>query len=246
MRILLILLVLILSSCTHTLKIRSSPFLSPIVDEKSLGGHFGVVASSPTTVTVVNDITSNPPIRSEVKINEDYDVGDILLLTHVGFDLSLSLIGSVEVYASNSISGLKWQFLNPGGKSEVFVGALRVGLGSNSTSTSSSSGGVESNAKSNISAQEKGLSVGYIVRPTFIPYLSYVENTFEAKTSVTNSSGSFPGYEDFGKHTILSLGLANSTPGFDYGIEYNMINIKWDRSLASYQNTLGLKAGVRW
>lgn len=246
MRALLIILGVTLISCTHTLKFRSSPFLSPIVDEKSLSGHFGVVASTPTTVTIINDIAANPPTRSEVKINEDYDLGDILLLSHIGFDLSLSLLGSVEVYASNSSSGLKWQFLNPGGKSEVFVAALRAGVGSNSTTTSTSSGGVESSAKSNIANQEKGISVGYIVRPTFIPYVSYVEDSYKAETSVNNSSGGFSGYEDAGKHSTLSVGIANGAPGFDFGIEYNMINIKWDRSANSYQNTLGLKAGVRW
>ncbi len=245
-RFVLLLCLCFLMGCTHTIRMRSSHFNTPITSEKLFGGHFGAVGATPTTVTLINDITTNPPLRSEVKVNEDLKVSDLLLISNIGYDFSLGIGHSVELTASDSEYGVKWQFLNPGAKAGSVVGAVRAGLGSKTATTSTTSGDVECRASSSITLEQGGISFGYMVKESFVPYISYVNDSISVTTNVTNGFGAFNDYKDKGIHSITSLGFANGSPGFDYAIEYNMIDIKWDRADRKYQNSVGFKLGARW
>jgi len=242
---LLVLSAILLSSCNHTINLRANHFATPIVGENVWSGHFAGVATSSTSITVVNDITSNPPNRSSLVINKDINAADLFLINNIGVDVSLSVIKSLEVYVESSVLGLRWQILNHGAATDVWTMAIQGGIGSSVKATSEGSN-VVSTASSKVTSNQAGVSIGY-KSSTVVPYISYVHDTYDVATSVTNGNGSFGPYTDKGTHDTYSVGLTTHGKGFRGAIEYSMINIDWDRATQkNYQNAIGGKLGYAW
>lgn len=233
------------SACTHTIEFRTSHFASPVTGENQWNGQIAGVASATTKVTVINDITANPPTRNSVEVNKSVDVGDVFLVNNIGFDASLSILRSLDIYVDSSLYGLRWQFLNHGSDVDVWVGAIQGAYGERSDSTSNSDSGVTSKADSKIKTTQAGISLGYKLA-SIVPYVSYIQENNEISTSVTNGGGNFGPYVDKGSHRNFSVGLSSHGRGILYAIEYNMINITWERAEDAYQNAAGLKLGFAW
>jgi hypothetical protein len=87
-----------LSSCTHTIDLRTSHFLTPSVSETQWGGSVGFSGAQPSKITLVDDITTNPPLRTGVKINEDTTMSDVFMFSGFGFDFNLSPYTSLEAF----------------------------------------------------------------------------------------------------------------------------------------------------
>ncbi|WP_374029114.1 hypothetical protein [Bdellovibrio bacteriovorus] len=245
MNILILLLsVVVLSGCGHTINFRASHFAVPMTGEEQWSGHVAPVVASATKVNVINDITSNPPLRSEVRINEDITAGDLIYVTNIGLDASVNVLKGTDIILDNSLLGLRFQFLNHGVKENAWVAALHGAIGKRNVSTSETSG-TTSDADSDVSSTQAGISLGYKYA-FFVPYLSYIYESHDVSTKVTNSHGSFGPYDDKGVHQYYSLGVTTHGKGLRFAVEYNYINIKWDNSDNKSQNTLGLKVGFAW
>ena len=238
-------LVVLLSSCSHTINFRASHFAVPITGENQWDGHVAIVGSSVTKVTVVNDTSANPPRRDSILINSDVDAGDLVAANNVGVDLSLSVLKSLDVYLDNSLLGLRWQFLNHSAKSDVWVASVQGAYGTKSTSTSTTYGNDSADSDSDVKTQQVGASVGYKLARV-VPYISYIHETHDVSTKVNNNHGDFGPYSDKGTHAYTTVGVSSHGKGLVYAVEYNFITIDWDRSKRDYQNAVGIKLGFAW
>lgn len=231
---------LLFSACSHTIDLRSAHFLTPMTSNEQWGGSLAVSASQPTKVTLVDNITANPPTRTGVKINEDVDPGDVLLFNYIGLDLRLAVLPGVEAVLDNHTFGLKWQFLNHQ-KDDAVLASVLAAYGTRDDETTSGS----AESKTRLATYRGGLSVGYGFKG-WAPYVSYVYDEYKARTEVQNSSGSFGPYEDTGKHHNYSVGLSTRGPGLNAALEYNYLVMRWNDGGEAYQDSVGVLLGVEW
>lgn len=236
-----------LSACSHTINLRSNHFASPVVADNQWSGHMAGAATGVTTITVVNNYTTNPPDRTSVEVNKDLDAASLLLLTNIGFDASISLVKSLELYLDSSLYGLRWQFLNHGATTDSVVASIQGAYGTKSKTSSESDANnvVTAEAKSDVTTTQYGGSIGYRFAK-IAPYVSYIHETHSVKTTVTNNGTTFGPYDDKGVHDYYSIGMTTVGPGLSLALEYSMININWDRASKAYQNAVGAKLGFAW
>lgn len=245
----LIFLVSTLSACSHTIKFRASHFAIPITSEKQWGGQLAISGTSVTAVTLVNDYTSNPPVRDTVRINSstDLDVDDALFggaFSTLGLDGNLSLLNSLDLYLENSIFGLRWQFLNHGKSEETWVAALQLGVGNRSESQSNDTSGTTASVASKIHTTQTGITVGYQFEKV-VPYFSYVQERHAVTTDIDNIGGNFS-YNDSGTHECYAIGLTKKMKDLTYAFEYTHLNIDWNRAKKETQGAVGAKIGFAW
>lgn len=236
---------LLLISCSHTIDFRASHFAVPVTEEQAWSGHAAAVATGVTKITVVNDMTSNPPGRTGTTVNKDVNVTDLLGVSNISVDASLHVWRGLELFLDGSLAGARFQFLNHGAKDHVWVGAVHGAYAERTSSSSSTSSGVESKASCKVKTSQAGISVGYKFN-AIVPYFAYIHEAHEVSTTVTNGHGSFGPYPDLGAHDYYSIGLTSHGRGLRYAIEYSMIQIDWDRSDRAYQNAVGAKVGFAW
>lgn len=241
-----ILLGLMLSACSHTINFRASHFAIPVTGEDQWSGHVAATGTAISKITVVNDMTSNPPNTNPVRINADIDAGDIVGVNYIGFDASLTLLKRLDLILDNSLLGLRVQVLNHGAGPENWVAAIHGAMGNRDVKNSQESSGNTSEAKSEVKTTQLGVSVGYKFAAV-IPYVSYIHEKHETSTRVTNTHGSFGPYENNGTHQYYSIGLTTYQKGLRFGLEYNRINLDWKNALDSeWQDAIGVKLGFAW
>lgn len=238
-----------LAACSHTVDFRSSRFAVPHVKENQWQGSvtFGVADS--TKITLISDRESNPPGRT-ISVNQDVSY-ESLIETLFTFDkygilFDITLFPQVEFFGDDQgLYGLRWQFLGNGSATNVFVASLQGGIGSFTESTGSELDATPDLAKSDISTTETGLSVGYKWDKA-IGYVSYLQDKHTAKSTVTNTHGTFGSYTDKGNHNIISVGISSHSSAFMFGVEYNLLDIAWNGLPSEKQESFGFRAGYSW
>lgn len=235
----------LLVSCTHTINFRANHFATPVTADQQWSGHASGVASGETKVTLVNDVTTTPPTRTNVAINQNFEVVDMMGFNNISADVRLNVWEGFEAFLDGSLLGLRFQFLNHGAKDNVWVAALHGAFADRTESTSKTSSGVASTASSKISTTQAGLSLGYKFTDV-VPYVSYINENHSVVTNVVNGTTNYGPYNDKGVHDYTSVGLTSFKAGFHYAFEYSMINILWDRGEKAYQNAVGFKMGFAW
>lgn len=233
--------------CSHSIRIKGARFVAPKTAEKQWGGFASVSAGADTRVTLVKDIDNNPPTRDPVAINEGADAADLFGFNYLGFEAGLSVYDALEVYLDNSLIGLRWQFLNYGDAGAKWVAALQAGLASGSQGTSYEDTTSTSKATSEIARTQGGVSMGYKANNYLLPYLSYLTESYDVKTNVTNSAGSFGPYKDKGHHQFFGVGVMSPKAGFLWAVEYNHILIDWNRATTNKsQDVIAIRLGGAW
>lgn len=235
------LILLALSSCTHTIEFRSSHFLTPTVSDQQWGGSINFSGATPSKVTIIDNMSSNPPTNN-VRVNEDVTASDVLLFNKLGFDLNLSVAKSLEVFTTGPVYGLKWQFLNHAHYEESLVASVLAGFGGRKVETEDGN----DKASSKVTTARYGASLGYAVSKKFVPYVSYVHEDHKTKTEVENSFGNFGDYENKGKHNYATVGISTDLGGLKLAAEYNFVMLDWQNAEYKKHNTLGVLAGVQW
>ena len=233
-------------ACSHTIEFRASHFATPVVSASPWQGQVSLVSAGYTKVSVINDITVSPPSRSAPRINESISPSDLLLVGVLGVDLSLSVLSGLDFYIENSLFGIRYQILNSGDHENVWVGAIHGAYGEKQKTTSTLQSNIESSAESKVISSQAGVSLGYRFS-RIVPYFSYIHELNQVSTAVKNAGGTFGPYDDEGKHSYYSFGVSSPPErGLSYAIEYNMIDISWDRAERAYQNAIGVRLGYRW
>lgn len=232
-------------SCAHTVDFRTNTFFNPIAGDHSWSGNFSAVANAETKVTLINDVTTNPPTRTTISINNDYDFTDLFLLSYIGIDANLTLIPQLNAFISNDLTGLRWQFLGNGANHLGWVAALQAGVGGKTQAHEQTDNNVVTKATSKVTTINQGISLGYQFSDIVL-YLSYVKDEHKTSTTVSNSYGSFGPYADKGTHQITSLGMSSVGSGIQFGFEYSLLQINWNLSEEVMQHSTGLKLGYAW
>lgn len=242
------LLAFISLGCAQTIDLRASHFAVPVVSNNDWSPQLHGSFTSNTSIGVLSDYTSNPPIEGNIQINANVDWVDVLLpgFKNIGLDGSLSLKYGFEAFLHGSKIGLRWQFLNHGEAPGKWVSALHVSTGSTGKSLSQGDPAT-SETQSVASTNQVGVSVGYTF-DKIVPYFSYILENHDVKTDVKNSGGDFGPYKDKGEHTYYTMGItAPITRGFVYTLELSGIGMNWNNSeTKGWQNSLGLRLGYSW
>lgn len=231
---------ILLFSCSHSIKIRSSYFLTPTTSEKQWGGSVGIAAAKPSVITLVDDVSTNPPLRNGVKINNPNDVNAAAVLES-WLDINLSVINSLELFYTDYVAGAKWQFLNHNAK-QNWVASVMGGYGMKNTETTTNS----NKSKTEISTTRAGLSLGYQNSGSWVPYISYIYQNHKTDTTVDNTFGAFGSFLDEGIHQNYALGIASTGPGLNAGLEYNYISMVWNGTSKGSEGVLGAMLNYAW
>lgn len=245
-KIYLVTLALLSLGCAQSVDLRASHFAVPITSDENWNGKLYLSSTSNTKVTVLSDYTSNPPVEGDIRINEDFDVGDLFFpIETLGLDASLHSMHGLEILVQGSKAGLRWQFLGHGAQDQAWVAALH-GLAGGFTQIKSRDPETPTfaEARSEVATTQAGISLGYRTG-SFVPYVSFIKENHNIKTSVTNSGGAFGPYKDSGEHLYYSVGLTTPREGLSYTVEASGIAIAWEGKKA-WQNSLGLRLGYAW
>lgn len=230
---------LIVSGCTHSIEMNSAHFITPMTNDNQWGGMVALSGAKPTTVMLVEGIGSNPPVRNGVKINDDINSTELILLEYLDVDLKLSVYPSVEVTVDSEVVGVKWQFLNHR-QSDTVLASLLVGYGSRSKESSTGT----AKAKTELQTTRTGVSVGYGFAE-WAPYASFVYDQHKTKTEVNNNSGKF-NYDDKGTHQNISIGVSTRGQALAAALEFNHVMLDWDGAKKTSQDGIGIQLGYQW
>jgi hypothetical protein len=214
--------------------------MSPIVADKQWSGEVNAGFSNSTNVTLVDDITTNPPLRTSVKVNTSISFWDLIMPVNLAAHLHLTLFPHIEILTDNYLVGLKWQFLTEG----PWVSAVEIAAGNKIDRSSANSGASTSDA--NTRTTLSGISIGYKTETLGVPYLSLIYEDHRTQTSVVNPSGFFS-FTDHGVHYNAALGIGNNgQTGFSAAAEIGVTGISWERGSYYPQQTIGVLIGYRW
>jgi hypothetical protein len=230
-----------LCSCSHNLKFANNHFAVPVTSENQWGGHMSAAGTGIINVTVIDNISTNPPSRAKVSIDEHIDASDAFFLNNIGLSAALSPLKSLDIFYDASVFGLRWQFLNHDPGVDQWVASVQAGYGSRSQGTESN----VDKADSDIKTKQVGASVGYRLE-NVVPYLAYVHEVHDVSTKVTNGSGAFGPYDDHGVHSSLALGVTSVHRGLQFTVELSGTSIKWDRAEEAGHGSFGGTIGYAW
>ncbi len=238
---------LTLAACSHTVSIRTSPFMTPTTEEATWRGQISGALSQPVRVTLINDTSSTPPTLGNIKIDEETNsLEDSLGINLFGIDGSLGLWQGLSAYKSGMNWGLKYQLFNNGPQTNVWVAAIQASLFANQSKEDSQTyNGTTVLTTSEISNQQFGLSVGSKF-PSVTAYTSVVSDELKSKVNITNGTMGYGPYEDKGKHMNYSVGVAFPENNLALGFEYTYTDISWDRGGAGYHTSTAGKLGLTW
>lgn len=229
-------------SCSHTVDFKTSHFAVPHVNENNWGGSVSASVGAPSKITFVDDISTNPPTRNGLGINEDVDLGTLLLLDTIFVEAELGLGSTgVELFHEKGVNGLRWQFWGFGGGKNHWVATVQAGAGSFSDKTTENT----DYANTKITSRQKGMSIGYKSEKT-IAYASYIKNEHSGSTDVVSSNGTFGPYSDEGTHQHYALGVSTYGPGLILGVEYNYVQLDWEGVTRENQETVAARIGYSW
>lgn len=239
---LFIILASLLVGCSHFVILPGSYLQKPKSAEKQWGGEVGVGAQKMIGVEVFDDITTDPPQRTD---GISLGLVEIFLPILPYFDFSLGLLKNLDFYYTSGL-GLRYQWLgdskSTGWNSTLFAGAAGYG-----TSTDSETSG-GSSADTKLSGLEYGISFGHYWTSYNGVYMTVGTTDGQADTKITQPTKSFK-YKDKFDHTIMSLG---GTIGENWylWLEISSVLTKWkfeEGNSSDQDNTSWLiGTGYRW
>ncbi|MCB0377196.1 MAG: hypothetical protein KDD33_01760 [Bdellovibrionales bacterium] len=231
-------LALLLTHCASVVRLPTSTGQTPVVGGGFLGGKIGLDISRSIPVTVINDVTTNPPTRNAIKVGQDDNViGDVTGIDAFAgsrFELSLGLLQRLDIYYTGAL-GARFMVFGKNGekgwKGTVFAGASGYGQ----TDSTGSDPNVTS-TQTQMSATEYGFSVGRRFDDPFMLYLTLASRGGKADIKVTSNSTETGSYKDEFDHYIGSFGLLFGESFFGK-VEVSGNYIEW-RGQDNSNNTL--------
>jgi len=239
---LFLILMSFLIGCSHSVILPGSYRQKPKSAEKQWGGEVGLGIQEMVSVEVFNDITTDPPQRTD---GVDLDLLEIAIPILPFIDLSLGVFNNLDVYYTSGL-GLRYQWLgdskSTGWNAAVFAGAAGYGAQSDSENSGTTSADTE------ISGVEYGLSFGHYWTANNGLYLSVGTTDGKAKTKITQPTKIFK-YDDQFDHTIISLGGTYGEKWYLW-LEMSSISTKWkfDEGGSNTQDNSSflVGTGVHW
>lgn len=216
--LILLLLLLGLTACNHTVKLPGSFQQRPEVGGRLGGGDFNLSLERMTAVEIFDDITSNPPVRAQ---GTNDSLSDIIFPVLPSLNLNIGLLSYLDVYYNGNV-GLKYMFLGQPNK-EGWKSTLFAGVMNQEDSTEYGSGANKAVTKS--TGFEYGISVGKSIGKSSLAYLTLGQIQADAKTDITQPSLQFK-YNDKFEHRIATLGITAGEK-FYFNAEISHSNTVW-------------------
>lgn len=224
-------------ACSTVVRLPSSTGQTPRTGGRLGGGQVGLDVASSVDVTVVKDMTTTPPDRSEILVGRSDLFSSLFLFTGMtgsGFDIGIGLTDSIDIYYTRN-PGLRWMFLGDnkgqGWKSTVFAGPI-------SALSKSSSNNDRSEVK--INGVEYGISVGNQTSDSSLIYLTLASRGANADVTVIQASGTTYSYDDKYDHYIATLGaILGKTWYFKFEASANSVNWKGKPTPSATQTISG-------
>lgn len=226
-----ILFLLLFPACASVVRLPISTGQVPEVSGELWGGRVGLDLSNATPVTVINDITTSPVTRNEIKVGANDDIISSALgldsLAGSRFELALGLLKRLEIYYTNSF-GARYMFWGEPGKvgwrGTAFLGYY---AGTNTSSTTLSSTTYE--VKTQTSGGEYGVSLGKRFSDKSLGYLTLASRGGDTNIRILQNSVQTETYKDRFSHYISTLGFMFGSTWF-LKLEASMSFIDWKAS----------------
>ena len=231
-----------LIGCSHSVFLPGSYRQKPKTAEKQWGGEVNFGLQQTVQVEVFNDITVDPPTRTD---GVNLSLLEIALPVLPFFDVNLGVFKDLDVYWTSGL-GLRYQWLgdakSTGWNSTFFAGAAAQSSGTGSDEQDTSK------ADTKLSGLEYGVSVGYYWTATNGLYLSIGTTDGKAKTDITQPTKTFD-YDDKYEHSIFSIGGTYGEKWYLW-LEASSTTTKWkfDEGGSNTQDNSSflIGTGYRW
>ena len=236
---------LLLSACSHTVRLPINNFATPIAGNGGFEGHISAVYEDSAKVSFVqNPYSANPTNHAEYGDDSMVDIlEDSLTIPNLGYFLQISPINSVDIYRDSGLWGAKWQFKGHN-QTNTFAMSLQAGYGAFSDTTEQNLSNTDyANSEHTIKQFQYGLSAGYVWQ-TNVAYISIIKNNYDVETELTNRHGNWT-FNSKGSHTNAAVGLSSVNQGLEYGVEYTYQLADWKDSDGT-DSAIGFKLGYRW
>lgn len=240
----LILSILLLQGCATVVRLPGSTRQTPMTAGRLWGGHAGFDFASSVPVTIINNPTTTPPTRTDIRVGSDENLSGLLfpgldLFSGSGYDFALGVSSSIDLYFTAN-PGIKFQFMGPkrepknamttggttgtseSGKNTGWVGSIFAGPFSESTS------GEDNGSKSNIgrSGLEAGISIGNKFDEAQLFYFTFATRGGKADVAITQTSGTKYSYADTYDQFFLSIGYLTGASWY-FKIEASGSYVTW-------------------
>lgn len=231
---------LILAACSHNVIMPGSLRQKPEVAGRWGGGEVAYGVHRNVEVEVFNDITANPPTRTD---GSTLSFIQLVFPVLPYFDVGLGLFERLDVYYNSGL-GLRYMWLgdskSEGWKSTVFGGVISGG------SSTENEGATK--AETILSGMEYGFSVGQNFGKSNLVYITLGQQKGDGKSTITQTAQTFKYSDDF-EHTLLSLGATTGEQWY-FWAEISGTETKWKTSDAGTNTETNtgymLGGGYRW
>lgn len=241
MKHLFVLLAFFTFGCSHSVYLPGSHRQKPEVSGLTGSGNIAFGVQQLVSVEVFNDITTDPPSRTD---GISSDLVEVILPVFPFVDLNVGIFQRLEFYYSTGL-GLRYLWLGEPGK-EGWKSTLYGGLHSTGQSRSYEEGA--SSASTKLDAKEYGISIGRNFGGHRLLYVSLGKTDGNAKTKIQQPTKAFNYKDDF-EHSIASLGTSLGERWF-FWAEISATQTKWitDDSGSNTQDNSSflIGTGYRW
>ena len=259
MRILMISVFLLsLTGCASVIYMPTSTGQRPESRGKLWGGRVGLDLRNATSVTIIDDISTNPVTRNSIEVGSDEDiVGESVglgLFAGSNLDLNLGLLERLDIYYVQAF-GARYMFLGKTGE----LGWRATGFfgGYNSTQTASAVFGTTKAARVGTKGYEYGVSGGYRWKDNAMVYLTIADRSGDAEIIVyeTNTGVNVEQerYNDEYDHYIASVGVVLGTSWYlNLEVSANMIEWRGQNSAgngisdSATEGAFSIGGGYQW
>lgn len=238
---LLVLAALSLAACSHSVYLPGSHRQRPDVAGKGGGVELGFGVQQLVSVEVFDDITTNPPTRTD---GMGVELVELVFPVLPFFDINIGAMEKLDFYYTSGL-GLRYLWLGEPGKegwkSTVWGGAHYSG---NEKSYDEGT----STATTEVDGMEYGLSFGKDFGQHRLLYVTVGRTAGKAKTKIVQTANTFNYSDDF-EHTIATLGASLGQQWY-FWAEMSATQTKWmtdDAGSNTQDNTSFLiGTGYRW
>lgn len=214
--------------------------------EKTLGGDISIGLENFMEVTVFEDITSNPPLRTPAAGMGSAPTLKTLFPSLPVVNYNLGIVPLFDIYYTGHY-GVKAQFLGQKNK-EGWKASVFAGYGTNTSSISKvTCTGGECSGEVKLKGFEYGFSTGYGFSTASVAYLTAGQQKGDAQSKIVQPTQTFS-YDDRYEHTIVSLGLEFGEQ-FYFNPEISYTTNSWimTNSTSKKTATTGVVAvGYKW
>lgn len=235
------------SGCALTVLFPGSLNQRPDVAGKTLGGDISIGLENFMEVTVFEDITSTPPLRTPPAGTGAAPTLKTVFPYLPVVNYNLGVIPWMNIYYTGGHYGVKTQFLGARGQ-EGWKASVFAGYGTNNSSMSQvTCTGGNCSGEVKLKGLEYGLSIGHGFGKAAVVYITAGQQAGDAKSKIVQPSQTYE-YNEKYEHRLISFGVEfGEQLYFNPEISHASNSWKLDTSTSTKTATTGMvSVGYKW